>query len=338
MNRRRAHPRRDRLCAFGYSERAVNKWLLPERFPRPPAGGNICPAIAAASGRPCPHTPPGGSAQAIENAEDTRWHGACTQGGRDGRRDLAARPTEPGMENTTFIVLSQQMALRRQMDVIANNIANTGTNGFKAGRMLFASYLQNVGRSERAAFVQDIAVALDPRDGEITTTNNPLDLAIQGEGFFKVETPDGIRYTRGGHFRLDDQGTLVTSEGDPLLGDDDFPIVTSPGDAALNIASDGTVEQDDIIIGRIDVVTFENVLALRKVRAGLYDTTLQPIPADSARVVQGAVERSNVEPIVEMTRMISLLRSYQGAQRLAQEQNQIRRRAITVLAGTSQSA
>ncbi|MFQ5784695.1 MAG: flagellar basal-body rod protein FlgF [Alphaproteobacteria bacterium] len=242
------------------------------------------------------------------------------------------------MENTTLVALSQQMVLRRQMDVIANNIANADTGGYKSERMLFATYLQDIGRREKAAFVQDIAVTRDPRDGEMVVTGNPFDMAIQGEGYFQVETPDGVRYTRGGHFRLDDQGVLVTSDGHALLGDDGFPVITSPDDNDLVVTPDGTVSAGGFEIARLQVVTFERPNALRETYGGLYQTDLTPLPSEDARIVQGSIESSNVEPIVEMTRMIALLRGYQSVQRLVQEQDQLRRRAISALSGTNRTA
>ncbi len=243
------------------------------------------------------------------------------------------------MENASLVALSKQMVLRRQMDLIANNIANANTDGFKAERMLFATYLQPIGPQGTAAFVQDIAVAHDLREGDIATTGNPLDIAIKGEGFLPVDTTDGVRYTRGGHFRLDKDGVIVTSNGHPLLGDDGFPIIAAPGDTDIAISPDGVVTAEGgIEIGRLAVVTFDNLYALTRVAGGLYRTDQTPIPADRAEIVQGAVERSNVEPVVEMTRMIALLRSYQSTQRLIQQQDQLRQRAIGVLSGASQSA
>ncbi len=242
------------------------------------------------------------------------------------------------MQNASLVALSQQMVLRRQMDLIANNIANANTDGYKAERMLFDTYLQPIGAAGQAAFVQDVAVAHDTREGEIAVTGNPLDIAIKGEGFFPIDTTEGVRYARGGHFQLDQDGVLVTSSGHPLLGDDGFPIIATPDATDITISSDGVVSSEGIEIGRLQPVTFDNLYALRKVAGGLYQTDQTPIPASDAKIEQGAIEKSNVEPIIEMTRMIALLRSYQSTQRLIQEQNQLRQRAITVLSGANQTA
>lgn len=244
------------------------------------------------------------------------------------------------MENTALVALSQQMVLRRQMDVIANNIANASTIGFKSERMLFSEHFRDIGGGQQLAFVTDAAVVHDPSEGELTPTGNPLDVAIKGSGYFEVDTPDGIRYMRGGHLRVDADGVLVSAEGHPVLGQDGTPLLTFPGDTEITIKADGTVSSESGEIGQLAVVTFENRSMLRKFGAGMYEApdSVVPIPAVDGKVIQGSIEESNVAPIIEMTRMISLLRSYQGAQRLADEQDKLMRRSINVLANTPQSA
>lgn len=241
------------------------------------------------------------------------------------------------MENTVLAVISQQIGARRQMDVIANNIANAGTIGFKSERMVFAEYLQDIGDGQTISFVKDAAVVRDFRDGPIIVTSNPLDIAIRGEGFLEVETVDGIRYTRNGRMRLDGDGTLVTSNGYAVLSRDEFPILTVPGDTEIVISADGTVSSESGILGTLSVVTFENPYVLRKLGNGLYESDVLPDRAtDATTIVQGAIEDSNVEPIIEMTRMIALLRSYQSSQNLGDQEHDLRRRAIGVLGSVSE--
>ncbi len=236
------------------------------------------------------------------------------------------------MENTALVALSQQMALRRQMDVIANNIANANTTGFKAERAVFNSFLQDLGDGQTLAFVDDVTVVRDPSDGPLTATGNPLDVAIRGDAYFEVETPDGVRFTRGGHLRIDADGALVNADGYPVLASDGFPILTIPGDTEITIARDGTVASESGEIGRLHLVTFDNSNVLIKVGGGLYATDATPDTAVDAEVAQGFLEGSNVEPIVEMTRMITVLRSYQAAQKLVQEADDLMRQAISTLA------
>ncbi len=241
------------------------------------------------------------------------------------------------MENTVLVALSKHMVLRRQMDVIANNIANMNTTGFKRERSLFATYLQDVGDGSKIAFVRNTGVVSDFSTGPLEVTNNTFDIAIRGNGFFELETPQGPRFTRGGRFELDADGALVTAQGYPVLADDGFPILTVPEDTSIIISSDGTVTSEGGEIGRLLVVAFEDTRDLIKLGGGLYATEATAQPALDAEVIQGSIEGSNVEPIVEMTRMITLLRSFQNAQKLSDDENELRRRAINALAATPQS-
>lgn len=240
------------------------------------------------------------------------------------------------MENTVLSVISQQVGARRQMDVIANNIANAGTIGFKSERVVFTEYLQDIGNGQTISFVKDAAVVRDFSDGSIMVTGNPLDVAIRGEGFFQVETLDGIRYTRNGRMRLDGDGTLVTSNGYAVLSKDELPILTIPGDTQIVISADGTVSSESGELGTLAVVVFRDTFSLRKLGNGLYESDILPSPATDATIVQGAIENSNVEPILEMTRMIALLRNFQGSQTMADQEDDLRRRAINVLGSVTE--
>jgi flagellar basal-body rod protein FlgF len=232
------------------------------------------------------------------------------------------------METTAYIALSRQTVLRRQMDVIANNIANMTASGFKAEAMLLEPVVVRAGQGQRLAFVQDVATIRDLDPGPITTTGNPLDLAIEDRGYFVVETPEGPRYTRSGQFRLNDAGELVTGDGHPVLDDSGGPLVVPAESGALSVASDGTVSSAQGVLGRIDLVAFANEERLEKAGASLYRTDQPAVPAEGARVVQGALEGSNVQPILEMTRMMATVRAYQGVHRLLDTHHEMQRRAI----------
>ncbi len=240
------------------------------------------------------------------------------------------------MESSTLVALSLTTALRQQMDVIAQNIANANTTAYKEERVVFSTFLQEIDGQE-LAFVDDFAVVVDMSEGPFTATGNPLDVAIQGDGYFQVDTPDGVRFTRGGHFVLDADGALVSFHGYPVLDDKGFPILTIPGDTEIVIDSDGVIRSENGEIGRLGIVAFEDDLALVKQGGGLFATEEEPLPATDAKVVQGSLEGSNVQPIVEMTRMITLLRSYQAAQTFADSQDELREQAITTLASFGQS-
>lgn len=232
------------------------------------------------------------------------------------------------METTAYIALSRQMALHRQMDVVANNVANMTASGFKAEALMLEPVWSDAGRGQQLAFVQDVGVARDLRAGPMTSTGNPLDLAIDGRGYFAVETAQGTRYGRGGQFHLSEFGELVTSAGDAVL-DDGGASLTLPLDAGpIAIAPDGTVSTAQGVVGRIGVVDFAHEQRLRKVGGGLYQADEPPLPAEGARVVQGMLEGSNVQPIVEMTEMMATVRAYQGTQRLLETHHELQRRAI----------
>ncbi|HEX2536727.1 MAG TPA: flagellar hook-basal body complex protein, partial [Pseudolabrys sp.] len=147
------------------------------------------------------------------------------------------------MQNAFLVGLSRQVALSRELDVVANNIANMNTNGYKADGSLFEEYLATSARSDtggRISFVRDRGVWHDMTAGQVESTGNPLDVAIDGDAFFAVQTARGERYTRNGAFHLNATGQLVTSDGDAVLGTAG-PITFQPNDKQISIAADGTV-------------------------------------------------------------------------------------------------
>lgn len=237
------------------------------------------------------------------------------------------------MENPGYIALSRQMVLRRQMDVVANNVANMATPAFKGEGMMFVEHLRRTEPGERVRFVQDIATVRDLRSGPLTHTGGVLDLAIQGDGYFAVETPDGQRYTRAGGFTLDPEGQIVTAQGYPVLSDGGAPL-TLPVDAdEITVSRDGTIATDQGEIGRVAVLGFADEQALRHLEGGLYDPDGQEaVPVETPEVEQGALEGSNVAGVVEMTKLIATVRSYQAAAKMADEEHQRQRRAIDGLA------
>ena len=252
------------------------------------------------------------------------------------------------MENALLIGLSRQNALRRELDIVANNIANMNTTGFKADGAVFAEYLNTGASAEqfaapdrRLSFVQDRTTWHDMSQGPIQQTGNPLDVAIDGDGFLVVQTPRGERYTRNGALQINANGELVTSAGDQVLGDNG-PIIFNPTDRDIVINTDGTIRvregvspNTDSGRGKLRLVTFANPQQLQKdgsstfaAPAGMHAGTTRP----SARVVQGTIEKSNVRSVVEMTRMIELSRAYTEVAGILQQQHDLRRSSIERLA------
>lgn len=241
------------------------------------------------------------------------------------------------MENTGYIALSRQSVLRRKMDVIAQNLANMTTPAFKGEDMMFVEHLKKTGENDRVSLVQDIALLRNLGEGPMTKTDNPLDLAISGPGYFVVETIDGERYTRNGTFQLDAQGQIVTTQGDPVLGTDGNPITIPVNEPEISIARDGSVSAGETLISRIQVVSFENEQALEKQSNSLLARGEQePQAAEEGEVIQGMIEGSNVQGIVEVTRMINTIRSYTATSKLVDQEHERQRRAIQVLASSQQ--
>jgi flagellar basal-body rod protein FlgF len=243
------------------------------------------------------------------------------------------------MENALLVGLSRQMVLRRELDVVANNVANVNTTGFRADRLLFREHMIPTARTDayehpdrRVRFVIDPATHVDHRAGRFDLSGNDFDLAIQGEGFFVVETPRGQRFTRNGAFQKNAQGEIVTAQGYRLMSDAG-PIQLQAADTRFQVGQDGTVSTENGTRGRVRVVRFEDETQLRKDIDQTFSTTAQPQPVTGTRVVQGAIERSNVEPIVEMSRMIELTRAYQSITQIIERTQDLRRTAIERLAG-----
>jgi flagellar basal-body rod protein FlgF len=243
------------------------------------------------------------------------------------------------MENALLVGLSRQIALGRELDVIANNVANSGTNGFKARNSRFEEFRMPLAKAEtfksqdRAlSFVIDAGTALNIAQGGIETTGNPLDVAIKGESFFVVQTPAGERYTRNGQFTLDSTGQLVTQTGYPVLSESG-PVTITPQDTGLAIGADGTVSTDKGSRGRLRLVKFDNLNALTNEGANLFNSRAPAQPAGAAgRVEVGAVEHSNVNPVVEMTRLIEVNRAYTTVAGMIGKMDDMKRSALSRLA------
>jgi flagellar basal-body rod protein FlgF len=234
------------------------------------------------------------------------------------------------VENTAYIALSRQVVLRRELEVIANNVANLSTPAYKAKSVSFASTIQQVPGPD-IAFVADEAVRRDFDQGPLLVTGNALDVAVQGEGFFPVETPDGVRYTRAGRFLVDADSQLVTSQGFAVLGFGGQPVTIPFDDGDIVVARDGTISTASGTVGRLEAVTFADLEALTEEGNALYATEMEPTPSPDAEFEQGMVEEANVNGVLEMTKMIEVSRSYQSAQRLIDTEFELQRKAISTI-------
>jgi len=237
------------------------------------------------------------------------------------------------IENAQLIGLSRQIALQRQMDVVANNVANINTTGFKSEQLLFEDYAMPVARDrdfrfadQGLSYTQDWATVHDLTAGPTVQTGNPLDLALSGEGFLAVQTPEGEQYTRAGSLQMDNSGTLVDLNGNPVLGQGG-PMQFTPDETNLTIAPDGTVSTSEGVKGVLRLVEFDRPQDLARGGNNLFSGGT-PRPATDTQVVQGSIEKSNVSGVSAMAEMIRVQRSYESVTNLMQRQDDLRRTAI----------
>lgn len=244
------------------------------------------------------------------------------------------------MENALLIGLSRQMSLRRELDVVANNVANLNTTGFKADTAIFEEFImpgasddQFAPPDRRLSFVQDRSTWHDLSQGPVKQTGNPLDVAIDGNAFLVVQTPRGERYTRNGSFQINAAGELVTTEGFRVTGDAG-PIQFQANDREITIGRDGSISVPGGARGKLRLVSFPAAQRLQKDGASTFAAPngVQPQPAEFAHVIQGATEQSNVRGVIEMARMIEVTRSYTQVATLLQQQGDMRRSSIERLA------
>ena len=241
---------------------------------------------------------------------------------------------------------SGMLAEMARTDVISNNMANVNTTAFKKDRTFFRAFPEmNIHRIHDPV-PAGLDKVVDPRpfigmmgtgvmldevntdfnQGHLITTSNPLDLAIRGEGFFQVQTPEGIRYTRDGSFSLSSNGYLVTKEGYYVLGENGPLQLLQTGD--ITISQQGEVFVNDEYIDRLNIVTFADLNQLQKQGDNLYFTDAVPEPLQDADVVQGALEGSNISIVAEMVDLISAFRAYEANQKVIQTHDTTLDRAI----------
>jgi flagellar basal-body rod protein FlgF len=256
------------------------------------------------------------------------------------RSGMSDQKGSEAMDNSLLVSLSQQLAAYRAMDVIANNLANVSTPGFKREAAKFEEFITKMSPAEgqkgqqSVSFVKDAGVMRDSSQGNVEQTGATYDVALAGKGYFAVQTPAGIRYTRDGHFSLDANGNLVTSQGHQVQGDGGAIAIT-PNDGDINIAPDGTISS--VVhgvgnqLGKLKVVDFADTSALTKEGAGLYSTSQTATVPANVSLRQGALEASNVQPVIEISHMIEVMRAYEATATLAKSQEDMMRQAIEKL-------
>lgn len=250
------------------------------------------------------------------------------------------------MENALYVGLSQQMALRRMLDVTANNVANMNTTAFRAERPVFDDFVERVRGGDPTAFVVDRATYTDLREGAVAMTGNPLDVAVRGDAWLRVETADGPRYTRDGRLNKDPDGRLVNVDGHPVTGADGAEIVLPEDAGEITVGAGGDISfktvngegaVETVQLGRIGLFRLPGPQGLQRDAGGLVRYAGEPQEAEGATLVQGALEGSNVQPVAEMVRLIDLTRAYGQANRMVEAEHERQRNAITKLGGPATS-
>jgi flagellar basal-body rod protein FlgF len=239
------------------------------------------------------------------------------------------------MENAQLVSLSRQIALQRQMDVVANNMANINTTGFKAEDMLFKQYDMptaadnDFAGNQSVAYTEDWATVHDMTNGPLDQTGNPLDVALSGKGFLTVSTAGGNRYTRSGALAINAAGTLVDLNGSPVLSDNG-EVHFDPADTDIAILKDGTITTSQGTKGKLAIAEFADPQELTREGNNLWSGGT-PLPNQSTEVVQGSIERSNVSGVTEMAQMIRVQRAYEQIATLMQQQDDLRTNAVQKL-------
>lgn len=235
------------------------------------------------------------------------------------------------MENVGYITLTRQSGLMREMEIIAHNIANAATTGFRQQGLVFSEYISSVENGDSLSMAAARVNKTSMVQGSLTQTGNPLDLAIEGQGFFQLETPNGIRLTRAGAFNVNSVGDIVSADGHRVLDIGGAPINVPPGDADVTVAADGTLSRGDQLLGQIGIVIPEQNSDLRREAGVLFETQSALLPSVDGLVLQGHLEGSNVDAISQLTRLIEVQRAYEMGQKLLDMGDERSRSALQTL-------
>ena len=235
------------------------------------------------------------------------------------------------MSNAIYTNVTRQTALLDELKTIASNVANADTPGYRSERLIFSEYVKDTGgdlgslsmATARARYAQ-------LTQGELVPTGGDFDLAIEGEGYFQVQTPNGARLTRAGAFSPSAENTLVTMDGHTLLGEGGAAVFVPPDANELSIAKDGSISADGLPIGRIELVTADPQNMTRE-GGMLYVVNGPVVPVETAKVSQGFLEASNVNAIEEISRLIEVQRAYEAGQSLMTDEDERIRAALQTL-------
>ncbi len=238
------------------------------------------------------------------------------------------------MNTPIYVSLSKQAALMRQLEVIANNVANSSTSGFQKEYVIFNQFNVKDSNNQKIAYANDIATIRDTSSGSINYTNRPLDVAISGRGYFKINSPLGPRYSRGGNFQTDDKGVLVDANYYSVLAADGGEIAIEPG-AIINISEDGKVWANNDAVAQLGIFDFDNDKLLENVGRGLFKANTAEKSAEDYFLISGALEESNVKSIAEMQDLIETQRFAEMTNNIINLVEDLQQNAVKVLSDTA---
>ncbi|TNF20196.1 MAG: flagellar hook-basal body complex protein [Rhodobacteraceae bacterium] len=235
------------------------------------------------------------------------------------------------MENAGYTTLTRQRGLMREMQIVANNIANAATTGFRSEDIVFSEHVTRIENGPSISMATANISTTSPIQGALTATGGRFDFAIEGEGYFLVQTPVGERLTRAGNFSPNGQGDLVTKDGFPVLDAGGAPIFIPPDVADLSVAGDGTLSANGRPLAQLGVVVSLEGEDLIREDGVMFRADAGFDPVEAPRVVQGFLEGANVDPIRQIARMIEVQRAYEMGQSFLETENERVRTALQTL-------
>ena len=242
------------------------------------------------------------------------------------------------MDQISLIAASGMRSSMQSLDLLANNMANSSTNGYKGDSEFHTVFVSEAASEDGGSEPVNLPMIqrhwTDFGQGVLEPTNNPLDFGLSGKGFFVVQGPTGPLYTRNGSFQLSANGTLSTKDGYPLLDQNGKPLVlTSPGQP-ITVSSDGTVQQNGQPIGSMKLVDFKDPMSLLKQGANYFQNAegVQPVTPATTQINQGKIETSNVSAAHGAVRLVSVMRQFEMMQKAISISNDMGREAIEQVA------
>ena len=242
------------------------------------------------------------------------------------------------MENAIYIGLSRQTALRRELSLVANNIANVNTTSFKRELGIYSAAPTITSSREKLDFVIDHGTSVSFEPGSFRVTGNDFDVAVKGPGFFAIDDGNGTKYTRNGAFSLNADNQLITRDGDAVIDDAGGPIIIPQDGRKVEIAIDGTVSLDNEIVAKLQLVEFDDVQLLKKKGSSKYETTQEALPAENSTLHQRTLETANVTAVKELVRMVDIQRSYEAIGKFLEKEAERQQNVVRRLGRESQNA